>query len=91
MKFVAIDIETTGLYPSPLITSGLYTGRPNKIFCLTINTGASIQLVEDMQKVKPILEDKTICKVIHNAQFDSCPSQVDGYYGFSMHLVTESF
>jgi DNA polymerase I-like protein with 3'-5' exonuclease and polymerase domains len=71
MQFVAIDIETTGLHPSPLIISGPHTGRPNKIFCLTINTGGSIQLVEDMRKVKPILEDKTICKVIHNAQFDS--------------------
>ena len=58
--FIAIDIETSGLYP----VSG------SKIYCIAVNTGKSIQVYEDAHKVKAVLEDKSIVKVIHNATFD---------------------
>lgn len=62
MKFIAIDIETTGLYPVP----------GSKIFCISINYGNEIKVYKnDFNKIKPLLEDKSICKVIHNAHFDS--------------------
>jgi len=62
--FIAIDIETTGLYPHP----------DSLIFCVAVNTGKSISLYEgkkDILKLKPILEDPTICKIAHNAKFDT--------------------
>lgn len=62
MNFVAVDIETSGLYPVP--------GR-SKIFCCAVNTGKTIQVYTDMNKLKPMLEDKSITKVIHNAGFDA--------------------
>lgn len=58
--FIAIDIETTGLYPVP----------GSKIYCIAVNSGKSIEVYQDPKKVKAILEDKTIKKVIHNAGFD---------------------
>lgn len=58
--FVAIDIETTGLYPHP----------NDKIHCIAVNAGKSIQVEINLQKVKALLEDKSICKIIHNARFD---------------------
>jgi DNA polymerase I-like protein with 3'-5' exonuclease and polymerase domains len=58
--FIAIDIETTGLYPVP----------SSKIYCIAVNTDNSIQVYEDSRKIKAILEDKSITKVIHNAAFD---------------------
>ena len=60
-RFIAIDIETSGLYP--------HIGK-SKIFCIAVNTGKSIQVYEDINKVRPILEDRSWCKVIHNASFD---------------------
>lgn len=60
-KFIAVDIETSGLYPH----------KGSKIFCIAINTGKAINIVEDIEKARPILEDPTIVKVIHNAAFDS--------------------
>lgn len=59
-KFVAIDIETTGLYPGP----------GAKIFCIAINDGTNITVIEKPVQIKAILEDKKITKVIHNAGFD---------------------
>jgi DNA polymerase I-like protein with 3'-5' exonuclease and polymerase domains len=61
MNFIAIDIETTGLYPVP----------NSKIYCVAVNTGKTIQVHTDIANLKPMLEDKSICKVIHNAAFDS--------------------
>lgn len=60
MKFVAIDIETTGLYPTP----------GSKIFCCAINDGKTIRVEQNIPKLKQLLEDERICKVIHNAAFD---------------------
>jgi len=60
MNFIAIDIETTGLYPVP----------NSKIYCVAVNTGKTIQVRTDIANLKAILEDKSICKVIHNAAFD---------------------
>lgn len=70
MKFVAIDIETSGLYPfMPFTWNGVE--YRSKIFCIAVNDGKNIQVYEDPRKVAHILEDPTIKKVIHNAAFDS--------------------
>lgn len=61
-KFVAIDIETTGLYPLP----GL-----SKIFCIAVNAGNGVELFNSVERVRSLLEDKTYTKIIHNAIFDS--------------------
>jgi len=61
MIFIAIDIETTGLYPIP----------GSKIFCCAVNTGKAITVETNIEKLRPILEDKSVCKIIHNAHFDS--------------------
>jgi len=58
---IAADIETTGLYPVP----------NSKIYCVAVNTSKSIAVHTDIKSLKPILEDKRIRKVIHNAAFDS--------------------
>ncbi len=60
---IAIDIETTGLYPI----------QGSKIYCVAVNDGKKITLYQgaDIAKLKPVLEDKTIMKVIHNAAFDN--------------------
>ncbi len=62
-QFVAVDIETTGLYP--------HKGR-SKIFCVAVNDGKKISLYEtgDIPKLKEMLENPNIVKVIHNAKFD---------------------
>lgn len=60
--YIAVDIETTGLYPHPGIS---------KIFCVAVNTGKSIDVITDPLKLKPVLEDPSITKVIHNAGFDA--------------------
>lgn len=59
-KFVAIDIETSGLYPK----------KDSKIFCCAFNTGRTIVVYEDISKLKAVLEDSSITKIIHNAAFD---------------------
>lgn len=60
---VAIDIETTGLYPIP--------GK-SKIFCISVNHGVGdIEVHSDIRKVKTLLQDQSYTKVIHNAIFDS--------------------
>lgn len=63
MKYIAIDIETTGLYPLP----------HSKIFCVAVNDGKKIWLAEGstIKSLKGILEDEKVCKVIHNAKFDA--------------------
>lgn len=61
-QYVGLDIETTGLYPVP--------GK-DKIFCVAVNFGSYTEVYTDPNKVKKICEDKSICKVIHNAAFDS--------------------
>lgn len=58
--FVAIDIETSALYPK----------KGDKIFCCAVNTGKSIKVYEEFSKLKSLLEDKNITKIIHNAAFD---------------------
>lgn len=60
-NFIAIDIETSGLYPK----------KHSKIFCCAVNTGKTIKVYENILQLKPILEDKNITKIIHNAAFDS--------------------
>lgn len=60
--YIGIDIETSGLYPIP---------NQSKIFCLAVNTGKTIQVHTDIEKLRPVLQDKSITKVIHNAAFDS--------------------
>lgn len=60
-SIIAIDIETNGLYP--------IHGKA-KIFCCAVNTGKVIQVHTNIDKLKPVLEDKSIVKVIHNASFD---------------------
>jgi DNA polymerase I len=61
-NIIAIDIETTGLYP--------IRGR-SKIFCCAVNDGKKITIYEDVEKLRKVLEDDKIQKVIHNAGFDS--------------------
>lgn len=58
--FVGVDIETTGLYPIP----------GSKIFCVAVNDGKSITVYEDPRKVKALMENPKITKIIHNAEFD---------------------
>ncbi len=60
-KIVAVDIETTGLYPV----------KGSKIWCIAINDGKSLKVETNILKLKSILEDESIVKVIHNAAFDS--------------------
>lgn len=59
-KRVAIDIETSGLHP--------YNGY---IHCIAINDGKKTTIEIDPLKIKTLLEDETIEKVIHNAGFDA--------------------
>lgn len=59
--FIAIDIETTGLNPKE---------PGSKIFCVAVNDGQKIQVYTDVEKVRKVLENKKITKVIHNAGFD---------------------
>ena len=58
---VAIDIETTGLYPIP----------HSKIFCIAVNDGKTINVYENIEEVRDMLENPKIMKVIQNAAFDS--------------------
>lgn len=60
-KQIAIDIETTGLYPVP----------GSKIFCCAVNDGGVIRVHTSFESLRKVLEDDTIQKVIHNAAFDS--------------------
>jgi DNA polymerase-1 len=58
---IGVDLETTGLYPLPSLS---------KIFCCAVNTGKSIKVHTEIDKLKAILEDRSITKIIHNASFD---------------------
>lgn len=66
-KYIALDIETNGL--------DLYNGL---IWMVAINDGKKLQVFEDcygkckpyFNKLKAVLEDPKVCKVIHNAAFD---------------------
>lgn len=60
-KLIAIDIETSGLYPI----------KGSKIFCCAVNDGKTIKVETNIAKLKTILEDKNTTKIIHNASFDS--------------------
>lgn len=60
-SFVAIDIETSGLYPVP----------GSKIFCCATNDGKTLKVETNILKLKPMLENKNVTKIIHNAAFDS--------------------
>src|SRR5688500_2535463 len=60
-KAIAVDIETTGLYP--------ILGK-SKIFCCAVNTGKTIEVYTNMEQLRPILEDKSVLKIVHNAAFD---------------------
>lgn len=67
MRYIGLDIETDGLDP--------YGGR---IWMVAINYGKKISVYEDchgncqpyFKELKSILEDNSICKIIHNAAFD---------------------
>jgi|SRR6478609_966112 len=58
---IAIDIETSGLYPIP----------GSKIFCCAVNDGHNIKVHTSFEELRKVLEDESIQKVIHNAAFDS--------------------
>lgn len=60
-KVLAIDIETTGLYPV----------HGSKIFCCAINDGSQIKVHTSFEKLRADLENPNILKIIHNAAFDS--------------------
>lgn len=60
MKRIAIDIETSGLRP-----------WGGKIYCVAINDGNKVWIETNPEKLKNILEDESIMKVIHNAGFDA--------------------
>lgn len=60
-KFIAFDIETTGLYPVP--------GR-DKIFGASTFDGKSAQVYTNIEQLRSILENPKITKVIHNGAFD---------------------
>lgn len=66
MKYVAIDIETNGL-----------THINGIIWGIGVNDGKKVQVLHDCKggagffnKIKTVLENPEICKVIHNAAFD---------------------
>lgn len=61
-SFIAVDIETTGLYP----VAG------SKVYCIAVNTGKVIRVYQgaEIESLRPVLEDTAITKVIHNAAFD---------------------
>ena len=61
MHYLAIDLETDGLYPHP---------KTSKIFCIAVNDGKSIKVETDPLKYKKALENPDIVKIIHNAHFD---------------------
>lgn len=60
MKRIAIDIETSGLRP-----------WGGKIFCCAVNDGSRVWVEPDIKKLKTVLEDNEVMKVIHNAGFDA--------------------
>lgn len=60
-KFIAVDIETTGLHPEV---------PGSKIWCIAVNDGKKVVVHTNPEKVRKVLEDKSITKVIHNAAFD---------------------
>jgi DNA polymerase-1 len=57
---IAIDIETSGLYPVP----------GSKIYCCAVNDGKRIEVHTNIERLRKVLEDKKITKIIHNAAFD---------------------
>jgi len=66
MKFVAIDLETVGLKP--------YGGT---IWMLSITEGKRTKVLHDcngkvvyFKDYKKLLEDRNVCKIVHNAEFD---------------------
>jgi len=59
MRYTAIDTETTGLHP-----------YQHRLHLMSINDGRTVKATTDLQPYKKILEDPTICKVVHNAHFD---------------------
>jgi DNA polymerase I-like protein with 3'-5' exonuclease and polymerase domains len=69
MKYVALDIETSGL-----------DFRKDYLWMVAIHYGKSkndIEVLHDcngkhqfLKKIKTLLEDKAVCKIIHNASFD---------------------
>lgn len=69
MKYVAIDIETSGL-----------DFKKDLIWMIAIHHGKNkndVEVLHDcygkmqfLKKCKTLLEDKSICKIIHNASFD---------------------
>lgn len=63
MKYVALDTETTGLYPILGVS---------KIFCATVcyGVGKEPKIFYDPTEIKALCEDESICKIIHNASFD---------------------
>lgn len=70
-KIIAIDIETTGLYP--IASYQLENGKwvfSSKIYCISINDGKSVDLTEKPEQLRSVLENPKILKVIHNASFD---------------------
>lgn len=66
MNIVGIDIETSLKYPQDL------PHRKAKIFCVAVRTKKGRELYEGerIKQLKPMLEDGTIMKVIHNFGFD---------------------
>lgn len=67
MKYIAIDIESVGLKP--------YGGT---IWMLSLNKDGKTIVLHDyngntkyFKDWKSVLEDKSICKIIHNAEFDA--------------------
>ena len=66
MKYIALDIETIGLKP--------FGGT---VWIITLFDGKKIQVISDPfgikdvpDKVRKVLADPEVCKVIHNAEFD---------------------
>lgn len=67
MKYIAIDLETIGLMP--------YDGT---IWMLSVTKDKKTIVLHDcngntkyFKDYKAILEDKSVCKIIHNAEFDA--------------------
>lgn len=68
MKYIAIDIETTGLrpYQGTIWMLSYFNGKVLKVFHNCFGLTRKDLPVEVVRE----LEDPTICKVIHNAEFD---------------------
>ena len=69
----ALDTETTGLLHTDVIVGLSFSISKDKHYYLPVrhNTGKQLEASYVFEQLKPILQSKSIKKILHNAKFDS--------------------